>query len=56
MRKLKIAVIGSGISGLSASWGLSKYHDIHLFEKNNYFGGHANTLKVKLKKEKDFLC
>ena len=54
MRKLKIAVIGSGISGLSASWELSKYHDIHLFEKNNYFGGHANTLKVKLEKEKAF--
>ena len=54
MRKLKIAVIGSGISGLSASWELSKYHDIHLFEKNNYFGGHANTLKVKLVKEKAF--
>ena len=54
MRKLKIAVIGSGISGLSASWELSKYHDIHLFEKNNYYGGHANTLKVKLIKEKAF--
>ena len=54
MRKLKIAVIGSGISGLSASWGLSKKHDIHLFEKNDYFGGHANTLKVKLKKEESF--
>ena len=46
MRKLKIAVIGSGISGLSASWELSKHHDIHLFEKNSYYGGHANTLKV----------
>ena len=53
MRKLKIAVIGSGISGLSASWKLSKYHNIHLFEKNNYYGGHANTLKVKLE-EKSF--
>lgn len=54
MRKLKIAVIGSGISGLSASWELSKYHDVNLFEKNDYFGGHANTLKVKLLKEKAF--
>lgn len=54
MRKLKIAVIGSGISGLSASWELSKYHDVNLFEKNDYFGGHANTLKVKLIKEKAF--
>ena len=51
MRKLKIAVIGSGISGLSASWELSKYHNIHLFEKNNYYGGHANTLKVKLEEK-----
>jgi len=54
VRKLKIAVIGSGISGLSASWELSKYHDVNLFEKNDYFGGHANTLKVKLLKEKAF--
>ena len=54
MRKLKIAVIGSGISGLSASWELSKYHDVNLFEKNDYYGGHANTLKVKLIKEKAF--
>ena len=54
MRKLKIAVIGSGISGLSASWGLAKYHNIDLFEKKDYFGGHANTVKVKLKKEKTF--
>ena len=54
MRKLKIAVIGSGISGLSASWELSKHHDIHLFEKDNYFGGHANTLKVEPLKEKAF--
>lgn len=54
MRKLKIAVIGSGISGLSASWELSKHHDIHLFEKNNYYGGHANTLKVESLKERAF--
>ena len=54
MRKLKIAVIGSGISGLSASWELSKHHDIHLYEKNNYYGGHANTLKVEHVEEKAF--
>ena len=54
MRKLKIAVIGSGISGLSASWELAKHHDIDLFEKNNYYGGHANTLKVKPVKGETF--
>lgn len=54
MRKLKIAVIGSGISGLAASWRLSKSCDVELYEKNNYFGGHANTQNVKLRDEKHF--
>lgn len=54
MRKLKIAVIGSGISGLATSWKLSKSCDVELYEKNNYFGGHANTQIVKLRDEKQF--
>ncbi len=40
---MKIAIIGSGISGLSTAFYLSKFSDITLFEKNNKFGGHANT-------------
>ena len=44
---MKIAVIGSGISGLSASWLISQYHKVYLFEKKSYYGGHANTQVVK---------
>lgn len=43
---MKIAVIGSGISGLSASWFLKNEHDVTLFEKENRFGGHANTSTI----------
>ena len=44
MNKKKIAVIGSGISGLSASFFLSKKYDVHLFEKNKLLGGHTRTV------------
>ena len=44
--KKKIAVIGSGIAGISASYFLSSKYDVHLFEKNNYLGGHTRTVKV----------
>jgi uncharacterized protein len=43
---MKIAVVGSGISGLSAAYYLSKKNKVDLFEKKNHFGGHANTIKV----------
>ncbi len=44
---MKIAVIGSGISGLSAAYHLSKRHHVDLFEKNDHFGGHSYTYDIK---------
>lgn len=46
MQKQNIAVIGSGISGLSAAWLLSKNHNVTIFEKGSYLGGHTNTVDV----------
>ncbi len=43
---MKIAVIGSGISGLSVAHFLSKKHIVDLFEKNNRFGGHSYTVEI----------
>ncbi len=40
----KIAVIGSGIAGMSAAWMLHKHHDITVFESGDHVGGHSNTV------------
>ena len=50
---MKIAVVGAGISGLSAAYYLSKKHKVDLFEKENQFGGHANTIKVDYGQNKE---
>ena len=41
---LRIAVIGTGISGLSAAWLLSTRHDVAVYEKASRIGGHSNTV------------
>ena len=48
-KKLKIAVIGSGIAGLGCSWLLAKRFNVDIYEKNGYLGGHSNTQTIKTK-------
>ena len=43
---MKIAVVGSGISGLSAAYYLSKKHHVDIFEKEDHFGGHSHTIDL----------
>lgn len=45
---MKIAIIGSGISGLVAAYHLHGEHDVTVFEANNYIGGHTNTASAIL--------
>ena len=44
----RIAVVGSGISGLASAWLLSQRHVVTLYEAGNYLGGHSNTVDVTL--------
>ena len=44
----KIAIIGTGISGLTCGHFLHQKHDITLFEANNYIGGHTATKDVEV--------
>lgn len=48
IRPRKIAVIGSGISGLSCAWLLNKTHQVTLYEKDDRLGGHSNTVTFPL--------
>ena len=45
---MRIAVVGSGISGLASAWFLSKRHAVTLFETNDYLGGHTHTHDIEI--------
>ncbi|NVK31140.1 MAG: FAD-dependent oxidoreductase [Gammaproteobacteria bacterium] len=45
---MRIAVIGSGISGLTAAYKLSQEFEVHLFEKDGRLGGHTATKQVQV--------
>jgi predicted NAD/FAD-binding protein len=53
--KKKIAIIGSGISGITAGYELSKKYEIHIYEKNSYLGGHTHTHEIKENNKKYFI-
>src|SRR5689334_9626898 len=43
---MKIAIIGTGISGLGAAYLLNPLHNITVYEKNDYIGGHSRTITL----------
>jgi predicted NAD/FAD-binding protein len=45
---MRIAIVGSGISGLASAWYLSQQHPVTLFEANDYFGGHTHTHDIEI--------
>jgi predicted NAD/FAD-binding protein len=46
--RLSIAVIGTGISGMSAAWLLSQRHDVTVYEQEGRLGGHSNTVEAPI--------
>ena len=44
----RIAVVGGGIAGMGAAWGLSQRHQVTLFEAGDYLGGHTHTHDIEI--------
>ncbi len=44
----RIAIIGSGIAGLTAAYRMSKEHDVTVYEKNDWIGGHTHTVDIEM--------
>lgn len=47
-RRLRIAVIGSGVSALSCAWLLARRHEVVVYEREERLGGHSNTVDVSV--------
>lgn len=47
VQDLKIAVVGSGVSGLTAAWLLAERHDVTVFEAAARLGGHTHTVNIE---------
>ncbi len=45
---MKIAIIGAGIAGLSAALLLDAEHEVVVFERNDYLGGHGEWQRVRV--------
>jgi len=45
---MKIAIVGSGISGLACAYYLQRQHEVHIFEQNQRIGGHTATVNVRV--------
>ena len=50
--QLKVAVVGTGISGLSAAWLLSQRHHVTVYEQAERIGGHSNTVIASVAEHK----
>lgn len=48
---MKIAIIGSGIAGLTCAYVLNRRHDIRVYEAGSWIGGHTHTVNVSLNGE-----
>lgn len=46
-RRLKVAVVGSGIAALSCAWLLARRHDVTVYEQADRLGGHSNTVTAR---------
>ena len=55
MQAQRIAIIGTGISGLTSAYLLSKQHEITVFEANDYVGGHTRTVPVTCASQTNYI-